>query len=105
MGFNTAVMLCNDELHTVAESKTFGKDLIEAVSEAYCYNKSVRVRCSNAIVLPSEHADVKRIIVVGGNDIQKSSLFLHMARSSEDALEMQILKAAADKMGYYLRKK
>lgn len=107
MGFNTAVMLCNDELHTIENSKVFAKDLCSAASEAYCYNKKIRVPGTNAIVLPSEHADVKRVIVVGGNDINKTNIYM-MDRFSEihkEEIELRILRDAAEKLGYTLRKK
>ena len=107
MGFNTAVMLCNDELHTLERSETFAKDLCDAASEAYCYNKSVRVKRTNAIVLPSEHADVKRVLVVGGNTIVKTDLYMldRFSEIKQNDLELKILQEAANKLGYYLRKK
>lgn len=107
MGFNTAVMLCNDELHMLENNTSFAKDLCAAASEAYCYNKKIRVPRTNAVVLPSEHADIKRVIVVGGNDINKTNLYMidRFSEIPKEEVELRILKDAAEKLGYTLRKK
>ena len=69
MGFNTAVVILNDELGDIEDDPKFGLRLAEAIREAAgkAYGKIVRIGHYSSHVVVSAHADTHQIVEVHGN--------------------------------------
>lgn len=105
MGFNTALIICNDQLHTLAERPNAGKliqDVIHRASHGE-YREGER-RSGPAYgpfgigALPSQHADDGQLALVARNSIK-----LVGTCWTSDPLEA--IKQVADQLGYKLVKK
>lgn len=93
MGFNTAMVILNDQLNDIERDPHFGKKVSEAVREVYG-NRSANWH-NSFTVLPSQHADWDQFVVIGGNTI----------RSFEDLPEdekLSLVKRLARQAGYRL---
>lgn len=106
MGFNTALIICNDQLSDLAKSPEAGAAIDRVIGEANNgrYENGTRKMTEPAYgrfsvgALPSRHADEGQLILIGGNSIQL------VARCwTFDPLTA--LEQAADQLGYKLVKK
>lgn len=98
MGWNTSVLIYNDQLSSV-EDPEFGKRLASAIRQmGGAPTKSIDI--VGGIVIESHHADHCVPILVGGNNawlIEKC-----FVRWSAADSEMQLLRALAEKHGFDL---
>jgi len=68
MGYNTTIMVCNDELHQIAEDPNFGRDVARASERAAVLGgQPVGIGMTNAYVIETHHADYEVLVKVGGN--------------------------------------
>jgi hypothetical protein len=107
MGYNTAVIICNDQLHDLAKDPNAGELIQTVIHEAGCRpgprgrEKGFHQASYGAYsvgALPPRHADECQLVLVGRNSID-----LVGTSFSSDPLEA--LRQAANKLGYDLRKK
>lgn len=105
MGYNTAVIICNDQLQSIADDPNFGSKLKDTILDT----RRVRPRGHENMnaanygaysvgALPPRHADDCQLVLVGRNSIQ-----LVGQCWSSDPLEA--IRQVADHLGYDLRKK
>lgn len=94
MGFNTAVIILNDHLHSIEQDKGFGKCLADGIREAYG-RPNEKHYYSGFDCLPSQHADWDQFVIIGGNSIRNIRDL-----SKEDA--KRVLKNAAFEAGFKL---
>lgn len=111
MGYNSTVVVMNDALHAIAEDKEFGKKLSDAVLRVSGHGSrplqfrsdadvSAMSHVNAATVIETHHADGMNLIAVGGN---AGYDFGHMG--GYRAVEEELLRNWAHKLGYDLRKK
>lgn len=106
MGFNTALIVCNDQLDRLVADPRAGGVIGDVISEA---NYGVRIERKRRIgdaaygrhsvgALPSMHADDCQLVLIGHNAIQRVGVCY-----SSDPLEA--IRQVANHLGYDLRKK
>lgn len=105
MGFNSTIMILNDNLHRIKDDPDFGKKVYDAVCGFGHEDSTFDYQCK---VLGVHHADNEMVFVVGGNTGQEVGYGAHWSerldmRKEED--KVQLLKNMADRLGYSLRKK
>ena len=66
MGFNSTVLILNDNLHEIENDPEFGKKLARAIREHNTGHNEPHVT-GQTTVLAVEHADTMQILAVGGN--------------------------------------
>jgi hypothetical protein len=109
MGYNTAVMFCNDGLGQLKAGPLAGQKLYEGIltaergadSRGYGNSISIGNHGNMASALPSVHADASQLVIVGGNTIQKVADLYRLNEWSAETL----LQALAEDLGYNLSKK
>lgn len=114
MGFNTTVVVMNDALGTIKDDPEFGKELASAISKAACFGKHQDVPAETqtagggrsvysnaATVVASDHADVRRLLLTGENTMEDLGIVWPYG---EGNLELRVLKALANRLGYYVAK-
>lgn len=102
MGFNTACIILNDQLHTLANREGVGRDIELSVLTAERRDRPHRgeVHYTPGFeALPSQHADTVQIVAVGGNMIRLLG-HGHWRHEPEE-----LLRALADQMGFRLTRK
>ena len=116
MGYNTTVIVLNDAVDQIAKDPQFGKKLADAISSIrtdqylteqagkkyYGTDVSAGNHCNAATVIETHHADITKVILVGGNmgeDIGAAWL-----RKADEPKELQLARALAEEHGYHLRK-
>lgn len=107
MGYNSVVLLLNDQLNQLAQdpAKTV-LGIIDAVRNfGYRHTRGDTQFAGQHEVVSSEHADHTVLIAVGGNyaTIIHREAFCHAHH--EEAHIVKLLRSAADKYGYRLVKK
>ena len=113
MGLNTTIVLLNDGLHMIRDDKDVGKKLYSAVQEVGSHafsGRSVDVSCGghvNAIqVIETHHADMNKLISVGGNTgIDLGPVVAARGYIEEGDLKQKLLREFANEMGYDLHRK
>ncbi len=113
MGFNTVVLLYNDEFHNIKKDEKFGERLVQAALEADRYENvhgkgnvkyATSVGFNYGMVYPSFHASGTQVFAGGGNSLVSLGLtFGNYPLDDESAVET--LKSLANQYGYALRKK
>lgn len=98
MGYNTAILILNDQLNELARDSNAGKELAGAVLEASATGRTVWMPLTGGQVLPSVHADLTQVVLIGGNRIR-------CVMSSFSDEEDEILREWAAERGYELRRK
>lgn len=91
MGFNTAVMILNDQLHLIEQNADFGKDLRHAIAMAHRDGGDH----GGFAVLPSQHADYDQVVVIGGNRMRAMHAIPEVERE-------KLLRALAHQYGFRL---
>lgn len=66
MGYNTCIVLCNDDFQNIESDPEFGKRIVRAAAELICHPNSC-VYVDNATVVSNQHADEYCYVKVGGN--------------------------------------
>jgi hypothetical protein len=97
MGYNTALIICNDQLHELAKDPEGGRIIQSLIQEAR--GKEAIYGRYGIGALQSQHADGVQIVAVGGNAIRHLG-YGHYTHSPED-----LLRCLADQMGYRLSKR
>lgn len=105
MGFNTALIVCNDQLHSLASDPRAGA-IIKHVIDHACHGEYKNgVRKSGPAygiygvgALPSQHADDGQLILVGRNSIQ-------LVGTCWTGDPLEAIRQVADQLGYKLTKK
>jgi len=69
MGFNTAIVILNDELNEIENDTRFGLKVAEAIRQmaGTAYGKTVRIGHYSSHVVSSAHADLHQVIEVHRN--------------------------------------
>lgn len=105
MGYRTVVMLSNDESYLWEKDPELGKKI--SIASAKCNSRrESNVSFDGGSVVQCVHGDVKTIALLDGYD-----MFTPMANGvfsttvSEEDLTVELLRAAADKLGFRLVKK
>lgn len=101
MGFNTSVILFNDDFGTIEKDREFGEKLVKATMETN-KPKFHQTFIHGAEVIETHHADQTSIVAFGGNCghiLSRPTVF----GWKHD--EVELLKALANQYGYTLRKK
>lgn len=96
MGYNTAAIILNDQMHEFERNPNFASELHSSILSA---NRTGGFGPNGIHVLPSQHADTIQIVAIGCNCIRNLG-FGHWKDSDE-----QLLKTLANSMGYDIRKK
>lgn len=105
MGWNTTVVVLNDALDQIKNDPEFGKNLAAACSHRTVTDGPVDVSAgyhgNAASVVETHHADVTKVILVGGNTADDlGSAYLY----GDEPKELRLARAMAEKHGYHLRK-
>jgi hypothetical protein len=106
MGFNTAVIICNDQLDRLVTDPDAGKVIGDAISEANYGFRIDGARRSGAAAygrhgigaLPSRHADDCQLVLIGHNSIQ-------LVGQCWTGDPLEAVRQVANQLGYDLRKK
>lgn len=102
MGFNTAVMICNDGL---SEIQACPKEFVDKVAASIHDGGRVHGLGFTAQVLPSDHADATQLIAVGGNHATKVYTGFYVGDHHTEEGQLALLRQWADQMGYHLTRK
>ena len=107
MGYNTTVVVMNDALHDIENDPNFGKNLSAAISrmslpDVRFVDVPAGYHCNAATVIETHHADGMALIAVGQNFGEHLGLFYPYG---EGDLNVRLLKALADELGYRVSKK
>ena len=108
MGYNTALMVCNDGLSQLERDADAGKKIargVLAAGQATVNYIAIGNHANPVSILPSQHADVDQLVIVGGNTIRHVHSFYRLIGCSSRPLEEDVLSALAEELGYTLRKK
>lgn len=106
MGFNTPVLILNDVADLLESDPEAGKKIVTAIRLASGRGKqdvamtNGRMYSCPVTVLPPQHADATRLIVVGQNSIRELAQLWYCGDKPED-----ILRRFADSLGYRVVKK
>jgi hypothetical protein len=108
MGFNSTVVVMNDALGDIEKDPEFGKKLSDAILHLSVDRspQDVSAGCSvnAATVIETHHADQTSLIAVGGN-YGTELCGVYNYRHHEEKVQVMILEALADKLGYKIIKK
>jgi hypothetical protein len=99
MGFNTACLILNDQLHSLAKMPDLGRNIELSVVTAERGHPERQHHTSGFKPLPSCHADTVQIVAVGGNRIFE--LGCGHWQDEPEAL----LRKLADQMGFRIVRK
>ena len=103
MGFNTTMIIMNDALHEIEQDKEFGKKVYDAsISALRLGPTNIRsgMHSNAATIIETHHADLVKIIAIGGNYGQDLGFVGSWSDSPED-----YLRRLADLLGFDIRKK
>ncbi len=110
MGYNTTVIVMNDALDAIKKDPMFGKTLADSVTKLVgqngpidvpAYSPSGRgVYVNAATAIETHHADIIKMIAVGGNFARDLGYVGFWNAKDED-----LLRQLADSMGYRIVKK
>lgn len=95
MGFNTAAIILNDQLHQLAKDPDAGEWIARAVRDSRGDGSTP----FGLTVLSSAHSDTIQIVGVGGNMIQR------LGYGRWDDKPEDLLRKLADQMGFRLVRK
>lgn len=105
MGFNSTIVVMNDAVGDIEKDPDFGKNLARAIASG---KTKVDVRAGSSInaatVISNNHADYTSLVAVGGN-CGTYLTGVYSFRHNEEAVQVELLKAFADKLGYKVVKK
>lgn len=96
MGYNTACIISNDQLHSFAKDADVGEKVQRAV---LCAGRFGGRGPHGFMALQSEHADVAQVVVVSANSIKPLG-YGHWQHTNEE-----LLRHLADQHGFRLVRK
>ena len=115
MGYNTSMIIMNDCLDYIARDEQFGRKVSEAVSKLslppeYRDERGIDIWSGPAVnaatVIETHHADITSIVAFGQNmGVHLTSAYAYGWSQRNETVEVSILKALADKLGYQVRRK
>lgn len=100
MGLNTTVVILNDTLNDIENDREFGKNLAIAIQQGDKYVQAGRYGRA-AQVVETHHADIKVVVVVGGNTGELLHGGYANYRNSAEETAVQVLKD----LGYVVYKR
>lgn len=117
MGFNSTVFICNDAMDQIEKDPAgwwaaTNRELVHATFGSGGYdgrpgpkNYGFGNHANAFWAVSNEHADVTVLIAVGGNHPTVLTKVHNGGRHHTPEDQVELLRAAADKLGYDLRKK
>lgn len=116
MGYQATIIVNNDCLQDVRDDSEFGRKVAQAVGKLslpveYRGGRGSEVPIhtggsTGAYAIETHHADHYVVLAVGNLGAVTLSPAAHpIKRNAEDSKEVALLRAAADQLGYTLRKK
>lgn len=111
MGYNTSILILNDSLDAIKKDEQFGKRLADGILESYGRpSGKIDVRAgmhmSAVSIIAQHHADVKSLIMVGGNYGREIERFHYeFPIYDSDRGKLAILRKFAWQLGYRVVKK
>lgn len=109
MGFNSTILILNDNLHLISKNPNFGEQVSDQLA-LHCSNKQYPYAIGGFKVIAQHHADAVSIILVGGNTSRvigmKSRGDGSWARKGAEGTEgiVRLLKDLCSDYGYRLVK-
>jgi hypothetical protein len=109
MGYNTALMICNDGLEQLRRDPNAAEKIYQGVLAAGSRAEnwvSIGNHCNLVSILPSQHADVSQVVLVGGNSIEAVHSLYGVIdwHETDEPFAEQVLRALAHDLGYNLTK-
>ena len=124
MGWNTTVVVLNDALDQIKNDPEFGKKLASKISSIeverhicerqgrtfYGVDVSAGNHCNAATVIETHHADMNKVILVGGNmgedlgTVWMDGHRLDPETNQPEPDELRLARALVEKHGYHIRK-
>jgi hypothetical protein len=101
MGYNTSILICNDQLHLIREDVEFGKKLYDAICQL-SRGAQVEIPGHGATAVETHHANGYSFVAFGAN---KAIPFGPLYPYGDEDFNISLLRTLADNMGYHLRKK
>lgn len=108
MGFRTTVVLYNDQASTWENDPELGKKISHAMNFAMgTMNEEDKRGASLGYgkVVECAHADLNTLAMISGYDLRKMGHSSSHRNDADDKIMMDLLKSAADKLGFRLAKK
>lgn len=108
MGFRTTVVLFNDQASTWENDPGLGKKIAHAMNFAMgTMNEDDKREASLGYgkVVECAHADLNTLAMISGYDLQAVGHSSSHRNEAHDKIMMDLLKSAADKLGFKLTKK
>ena len=108
MGFRTTVILYNDQAGTWENDPELGKKISHAMNFAMgTMNEDDRREASLGYgkVVECAHADLNTLAMISGYDLRKLGHSSSHRNEADEKIMMDLLKSAADKLGFKLTKK
>lgn len=100
MGFNSAVLILNDQMHDLERAPDGGKAVTDAIHSASNYRDAMPGYGRYGVrALPTQHADTAQLVRISANSIK------HLGFGHWRMSDIELLKEAADKLGYRLVRK
>ena len=101
MGYNTSVLILNDNLHEIEKDQEFGKKVSRAVSGLRFGEP--KIIFPQTTIVETHHASGYSVVAFGENNatVLSPSVFPY---GNED-FKLKLLRELADQMGFRLRKK
>lgn len=104
MGINTTVLILNDYLHDIEKDEGFGFRLSGGIQAHNLGSKSDLYIGHGTKIISSVHADYSSLLVVGENTGSRLAISKNY-KIPESDVNLELLKQAADNLGYKLIKK
>ena len=108
MGFRTTVVLYNDQASTWENDAELGKKISNAMNFAMgSMNEEDKQGASLGYgkVVECAHADLNTLAMISGYDLLQLGHSSSHRNEADDKIMMDLLKSAADKLGFKLTKK
>lgn len=98
MGYNTVMLVTNDNMDMFAKDSYFGSKLVSTILKSRENDNTTQWGPYNTVVLPSIHADYIQVVAAGMNGLKRIGF------SSKTSPE-EIIIDLAEQMGYTVKKK
>lgn len=102
MGFRTLVMLYNDQASQWENDPELGKKIARAMSGAMGSTRDRECHLGYGQVVECAHADTQTLGIVNSYDFKPIAHGHWHRGQSDEAMQLQLLKEAAEKLGYRL---
>lgn len=105
MGFRTLVILHNDRTGEWSKDPKLGEKIAQSMSFAMGRGDKANAHFGYGSVVECCHADTQTLGVVNSYGFQPLAFSHWYASQTDEEMKLQLLKEAADAMGYRLTKK